>query len=128
MLIDDQCRIFICDFGMSRTLPDTYKGVRKVKKKEYHKVTLAPTEERLSREMKFKSHMSEFLRTRPKLDDERDVTCCVMTRVYRAPEVILTCKDYGHEADIWSLGLVLAELMMNVYAGENKRRVLFQGK
>jgi serine/threonine protein kinase len=42
---------------------------------------------------------------------ERDMTCCVMTRIYRPPEIILTHNEYGKPADIWSLGVVLAEMM-----------------
>lgn len=39
------------------------------------------------------------------------MTATVQTRWYRAPEVILTEKSYNQAADIWSLGITLAELM-----------------
>ena len=44
----------------------------------------------------------------------------ILTRWYRAPEVLLNMKNYGSPMDIWSVGCVLAEMMLG--------RVLFQGQ
>ena len=35
----------------------------------------------------------------------------VVTRWYRAPELILMEKQYGYEIDIWSAGCILGELL-----------------
>ena len=35
----------------------------------------------------------------------------VVTRWYRAPEIMLACKDYTKAIDIWSVGCIFAELM-----------------
>lgn len=35
----------------------------------------------------------------------------VATRWYRAPEVMLTFKEYTRAIDIWSVGCVLAEML-----------------
>jgi len=43
----------------------------------------------------------------------------VATRWYRAPEVILSWKQYTHAIDIWSVGCIFAELLC--------RKPLFQG-
>lgn len=43
----------------------------------------------------------------------------VVTRWYRSPEIILQC-EYDTSSDIWSVGCIFAELMLN--------RVLFKGK
>jgi serine/threonine protein kinase len=52
-----------------------------------------------------------------RLDRKRDLTCAIMTRWYRAPEVILTDHNYNKGVDIWSVGIILGELMKisNVY-------------
>jgi serine/threonine protein kinase len=57
-----------------------------------------------------------------------------MSRWYRVPEVILTCKNYGQPADIFSLGLVLVEMIYCTdlyYQDEGfncSKRFLFPGK
>ena len=39
------------------------------------------------------------------------MTCAIMTRFYRAPEAILT-EEYDKSVDLWSVGVILAELIM----------------
>lgn len=39
-----------------------------------------------------------------------ELTEYVVTRWYRAPEVMCSCQDYGHKIDVWSAGCILAEL------------------
>ena len=35
----------------------------------------------------------------------------VVTRWYRAPEVILNASEYEKEIDVWAIGCIFAELM-----------------
>ncbi len=42
---------------------------------------------------------------------KRELTGHVVTRWYRAPELILLEKDYGEAIDIWSIGCIFAELL-----------------
>lgn len=35
----------------------------------------------------------------------------VATRWYRAPEIMLSWKEYGFAIDVWAVGCVLAELL-----------------
>ena len=42
---------------------------------------------------------------------KRQLTGHVVTRWYRAPELILLEKDYGPAIDMWSVGCVFAELL-----------------
>jgi len=53
---------------------------------------------------------------------ERDpfLTEYVATRWYRAPEVILSWKQYTKTIDVWSVGCIFAEMLL--------RKPLFQGK
>jgi len=52
-------------------------------------------------------------------EDEMNLTEYVVTRWYRAPEVMLSSKTYTYGVDVWSTGCILAELLL--------RRPLFQG-
>lgn len=35
----------------------------------------------------------------------------VVTRWYRAPELLLSCEDYSASIDVWSVGCIFAELL-----------------
>jgi len=51
--------------------------------------------------------------------EDRDMTQYVVTRWYRAPELIMLSKDYTSAIDLWSAGCIMAELL--------SRRPLFPG-
>jgi len=100
LLLDDQCRVMVCDFGLARSLPEKDeldRNLRKVHQKGYEKIQKAPAEERTSRSQEFKSTITEFQKKHKATFDRkpREMTCQVMSRWYRAPEVILTCSNYG---------------------------------
>jgi mitogen-activated protein kinase 15 len=51
--------------------------------------------------------------------EEQVLTENIATRWYRAPEILLCSNSYGKPIDVWSLGCVLAEMVM--------QRPIFQG-
>jgi len=62
---------------------------------------------------------------------KRQLTGHVVTRWYRAPELILLEKDYGQAIDMWSVGCIFAELlgmMKQSAATYLDRKPLFPGK
>ncbi|KAG6386767.1 hypothetical protein SASPL_151941 [Salvia splendens] len=65
LLVNADCQLKICDFGLARTSRDN----------------------------------GEFM------------TEYVVTRWYRAPELLLSCDNYGTSIDIWSVGCILAEIL-----------------
>mmetsp|Transcript_36651 Transcript_36651/g.90501 ORF Transcript_36651/g.90501 Transcript_36651/m.90501 type:complete len:386 (+) Transcript_36651:191-1348(+) len=73
LLLNANCDLKICDFGLARTSSE-------------------------------KGFMTEY----------------VVTRWYRAPELLLSCEDYTTAIDIWSVGCILAETL--------GRKPLFPGK
>jgi glycogen synthase kinase 3 beta len=52
--------------------------------------------------------------------DEKLNTPYIVSRYYRAPELILACSDYSEKIDIWAIGCIFAEFMT--------LRPLFPGK
>uniref|UniRef100_A0A7S2WW08 Mitogen-activated protein kinase n=1 Tax=Rhizochromulina marina TaxID=1034831 RepID=A0A7S2WW08_9STRA len=50
-----------------------------------------------------------------------ELTEYVVTRWYRAPEIMLACQDYSREIDVWSVGCILSELLERqpVFPGED---------
>jgi mitogen-activated protein kinase 1/3 len=112
VLLDDQCQVYLCDFGLARSMPD--RGNHRDSLKQIRKtVAHTPNLDRKSRKELFKDQVVKYL------DEEkesvkklpRDMTCQVMSRWYRAPEIILTNELYGQAVDIWSVGLILVELL-----------------
>jgi len=73
-----------------------------------------------------------LVRTKDKRKNmKRELTGHVVTRWYRAPELILLEKDYGPPIDIWSVGCIFGELlgMMKENAPTYlDRKPLFPGK
>lgn len=62
---------------------------------------------------------------------KRQLTGHVVTRWYRAPELILLEKDYGQAIDMWSVGCIFAEMlgmMKQSAATYLDRKPLFPGK
>ena len=75
---------------------------------------------------------SRLLKTKDQRKNmKRELTGHVVTRWYRAPEIILLEKDYGQAIDIWAVGCIFAELlgMMKENAPTfMDRKPLFPGK
>lgn len=62
---------------------------------------------------------------------KRDISNHTVSRWYRAPEIILLENSYNGAVDIWSLGCVLAEILMATSSKKSKSRksnVLFPGR
>lgn len=90
-------------------------------------------EEELTDAQKKRKEMSKrLLKTKEmRKNMKRDLTGHVVTRWYRAPELILLEKDYGPAIDMWSVGCIFAELlgmMKESAATYLDRKPLFPGR
>lgn len=115
ILIDSDCSVKICDFGLARScLPHTFDKEKK---------------ERVVSRLDRKSQAEMLEKERPeRRKRERALSHHVVARRYRPPEVILFEKEYDSAVDIWSLGCVFAELLRCKYAKKSKEITLFRGK
>lgn len=75
LLLNSNCDLKICDFGLARGVEDEQAGI-----------------------------LTEY----------------VVTRWYRAPEIMLVCQEYTKAIDVWSVGCIFAELL--------ERKPLFPGE
>ncbi|XP_061949324.1 mitogen-activated protein kinase 7 isoform X2 [Populus nigra] len=53
----------------------------------------------------------DFGLARTSRGDEQFMTDYVVTRWYRAPELLLCCDNYGTSIDVWSVGCIFAEIL-----------------
>jgi mitogen-activated protein kinase 1/3 len=44
-------------------------------------------------------------------EEDYDLTEYVVTRWYRAPEIMCACSDYDNKIDVWAVGCIMAELL-----------------
>jgi len=75
LLINSNCELKLCDFGLSRGVSDEREA--------------------------------------------EDLTEYVVTRWYRAPEIMLSCPSYDNKIDVWSVGAIFGEM--------HERKPMFPG-
>lgn len=92
-LVNQDCSVKICDFGLSRAI-----GVE-----EQPHLQALPNTPRGTGE--------SALRVPQTLKMKRQLTGHVVTRWYRAPELILLQETYTEKIDVWSVGCIYAELL-----------------
>jgi mitogen-activated protein kinase 1/3 len=106
ILINEDCEIKICDFGLARSVVEEIKNdYMDFDEDEPNTVfaSLPPPEPK-------KQGKPGFVRNKGGIQMKKDLTGHVVTRWYRAPELILLEREYTKAIDVWSLGCVIAEL------------------
>jgi len=97
-LVNQDCSVKICDFGLSRAIGDEQPHLQALPNTprdehgeggEDRPVPIVPGTARL----------------------KRHLTGHVVTRWYRAPELILLQENYNQAIDVWSVGCIYAELL-----------------
>jgi len=104
ILVNDDCSVKITDFGLARGM----RPRQRIKKTE------EPDEE-----VKGEEVIMDEVDANAEIEEE--LTEYVMTRWYRAPEVMVSSRHYEYAVDIWSVGCILAELLNRkpLFKGEN---------
>ena len=106
ILINKDCQVKIIDFGHARGIPE----------KEKPEFSLELTKTNVNKDnADFES--DEETEASPNTDEKcftrkRRLSQHVSARWYRSPEVILAQTDYNQQTDIWSLGCILAEMLL----------------
>jgi len=130
IIIDEECTIRICDFGLARGVTENieFKVSKDINSESYDILK----QENVDKEDQDKDKEDDKDKKKKK-KMKNVLTKHVVTRWYRAPEVILLQQDrdtlYG--IDIWSIGCIFGELlqMHNKNCSDyKKRKVMFPGK
>eukprot|EP00826_Nyctotherus_ovalis_P018924 TRINITY_DN1574_c0_g5_i1.p1 TRINITY_DN1574_c0_g5~~TRINITY_DN1574_c0_g5_i1.p1 ORF type:complete len:339 (-),score=53.14 TRINITY_DN1574_c0_g5_i1:44-955(-) len=124
ILLNEDCSVKICDFGLARSVAGvetTFKAWTKSSSSSNASASsdipskvpeIVPPKDVKQEEIKKKEIHKQLMRTKDaRKSMKRELTGHVVTRWYRAPELILLEKDYGAAIDIWSVGCIFAELL-----------------
>ena len=157
ILLDDNYQIKICDFGLARcvnkddedevqeTFEDNHreldKGKLLAKGNELNKYAAGGDQSKDSVKSSESNPSTDASkssgskkRVPPMLKDmkkQQVLSVHVVSRWYRAPELILIETDYSEAIDVWSVGCIFAELMMMMKSNSKNfmdRVPLFPGK
>ena len=106
ILLNEDCQVKICDFGLARSISETPKEALSINiiEEDDPPFTRKPIEI---------AHTTEPSQTKVRKlirQTKREMTSHVVTRWYRAPELILLEKEYSKAIDVWSIGCIIAEL------------------
>lgn len=115
-LVNQDCSVKICDFGLSRAMGE---------ETQHHLQDLPNTPRGDSDEQPARSAVPVVPHTSRM---KRHLTGHVVTRWYRAPELILLQENYTEAIDVWSVGCIYAELLgMLEGTNHDDRGPLFPG-
>lgn len=109
VLIFDDGRTKICDFGLARSVENKKNNKQNIPPKKGLK-NIPKNLQNIPKSSKFKK--KKKLKKQKKLKNV--LTSHVVTRWYRAPELILIEKNYSSKIDVWSLGCIFAELLLMI--------------
>lgn len=103
ILINGDCNVRICDFGLARAVvpkPDPIGNSDDLESLSTGEVTLS------GKKLQHLEQPDKPQRIVP-------LSPRVGSRFYRAPELVLCYQEYNQAVDIWSVGCILGELLMN---------------
>jgi mitogen-activated protein kinase 1/3 len=112
VLINEDCSVKICDFGLARSVEGLNDNKDTVKPPVDIDLGVDDLPQAVKKNAgKAKARGGKV--TEKKV--QKELTSHVVTRWYRAPELILIEKNYDIKIDVWSLGCIYAELLGNFF-------------
>ncbi|CCD22683.1 mitogen-activated protein kinase SMK1 NDAI_0A05280 [Naumovozyma dairenensis CBS 421] len=105
----------ICDFGLARGINPKFRRNQESNNIQRQPLTNSQTQSQ-----------STFKPSNNNADN--DITNYVATRWYRAPELLLSRKEYTKAIDMWAIGCILAELYGRtpIFRGINQQHQIYE--
>jgi mitogen-activated protein kinase 1/3 len=103
-LVNADCTVKVCDFGLSRPSPVSDVSARRQE----------PLPDTPREEGEAAPSVGRQVLVPHTARAKRVMTRHVVTRWYRAPELILLQDDYTESIDVWSVGCIYAELLQTL--------------
>jgi mitogen-activated protein kinase 1/3 len=116
ILVNEDCEVKICDFGLARGFNAEAEGSAASGEEAKFDTAPASVEESAPPAPAATDKPAPLKKGPPKLSRgksntlNKEMTGHVVTRWYRAPELILMEREYTKAIDVWSVGCILAEL------------------
>lgn len=115
MLINQDCTVKICDLGLARAVDNVSFSNPKTGNQSTNDdddlLANLPKKEKKTTE---KKGLKKAPGSTGGAGLKTNLTSHVVTRWYRAPEIILIEKKYDSKIDVWSVGCIYAELLGNL--------------
>lgn len=125
ILIDDECCVKICDFGLARTMTEETVSFKDHDWSKRDGGSYSPFSQTNTRISSTRYSLNDrSTRIIPKRKIARKMSPYVYSRFYRPPEIILGCEQYSFGSDIWSAGCLMAECV--TLTDEKKKQILLK--
>lgn len=114
ILINKNCQVMICDFGLARTMPESSIGKGSGNTKRVRDSIIKQCLKEDCSRTKIKRIIANKLESSKKQEQtisRRSMSSHVGTRWYRAPEIAILENRYDSASDMWSFGCCIFELM-----------------
>lgn len=98
-LVNQDCSVRVCDFGLARTMDFGEASAVAAPSNSTGGGTPSLSQDDYLPDMPHNKHL------------KRQLTGHVVTRWYRAPELILLQENYTEAIDVWSIGCIFSELL-----------------
>ena len=113
LLLNKDCQVKICDFGISRSLPDSLIGKGSGNSK---RIRDSIQKNNLRKDLTERQIRKMITKKVIEIKDgvqnkKRSMSSHVSSRWYRAPEITMKEQQYDQASDMWSLGCCIFELL-----------------
>ena len=121
ILVNENCHVKICDFGLSRSLPESCVGKGSGNTKRVRDAMLRfNLGEKYTKET-IRAHIHQKVQKSKETPKKRSLSSHVGSRWYRAPEVCLLENQYDAAADQWSLACSLYGLFKTYQSNKSRQ-------